>query len=104
MASNFKLGLIINPVAGMGGKVGLHGTDNDLAQIAILHGAEKISFDRAQRTISMMVTEQDNIDFYSPGGVMGGELLQMLGINFFEIDLNENFSGQWHVFPTQYFL
>ena len=90
MASNFKLGLIINPVAGMGGKVGLHGTDNDLAQIAILHGAEKISFDRAQRTISMMVTEQDNIDFYSPGGVMGGELLEMLGINFFEIDLNEN--------------
>ena len=56
MASNFKLGLIINPVAGMGGKVGLHGTDNDLAQIAISHGAEKISFDRAQRTISMLVT------------------------------------------------
>ena len=82
MASNFKLGLIINPVAGMGGKIGLHGTDNELAQLAISQGAKKVSFDRTHRTISMLLPLQNSIDFYTPGGVMGGDLLESIGIKF----------------------
>lgn len=90
MASNFKLGLIINPVAGMGGKVGLHGTDNELAQLAISQGAKKVSFDRTYRTISMLLAMQNSIDFYTPDGVMGGDLLKSLGIKFTEIKFTQD--------------
>jgi predicted polyphosphate/ATP-dependent NAD kinase len=51
MKSVLKLGLIINPVAGMGGKIGLHGTDNELAKLAIAQGADNVSNARATRAL-----------------------------------------------------
>ena len=41
-----RIGFLINPIAGMGGKVGLKGTDN-VVQKAIEMGAEPSSPDRA---------------------------------------------------------
>ncbi len=45
-----KIGFIINPVAGMGGKVGLKGTDN-MADLAVRLGGEPVSLRRAEQAL-----------------------------------------------------
>ncbi|MGC8992912.1 MAG: ATP-NAD kinase family protein, partial [Thermoplasmata archaeon] len=45
-----KIGFVVNPVAGMGGSVGLKGTDNVLDE-AIRRGAKKVSPIRAREFV-----------------------------------------------------
>jgi predicted polyphosphate/ATP-dependent NAD kinase len=48
-----RIGLVVNPVAGMGGRVGLKGTDGKVAE-ARAQGAEPRAPDRARRTLSAL--------------------------------------------------
>jgi len=83
----FRLGLIINPIAGMGGKVGLHGTDEDLYLRAIELGALPVARDRAYLALTSLADLQDKFVILSPPDVMGHEVLARLGYESVTIPL-----------------
>jgi predicted polyphosphate/ATP-dependent NAD kinase len=76
------LGLIINPVAGMGGKVGLKGTDNIL-KMAIDRGAEPVAPRRAADfLLKLKEFEADTkISVLTCPGVMGEKEAEKAGFN-----------------------
>ncbi len=80
-----SIGLIINPIAGMGGKVGLKGTDGiDIQEEAIKRGAVPIAPSRTKRLIQELVKfpEINELEFLVPGGIMGENTLKTISGNF----------------------
>jgi predicted polyphosphate/ATP-dependent NAD kinase len=76
------IGFVINPVAGMGGSVGLKGTDGMVAEARCL-GAVPASGIRAVRTLSHLRSAP--LLFLTCGGEMGEEALQTAGIERYRI-------------------
>ena len=57
-----KLGFIVNPIAGMGGRVGLKGTDGEeVLQEAIRRGAKKESPVKAKKALEELTPLKDKI-------------------------------------------
>ncbi|MGE0214249.1 ATP-NAD kinase family protein [Mycolicibacterium sp.] len=77
-----RLGLIINPIAGMGGRVGLHGTDGESASEALARGAAPVAELRAARTLTALraSVSKGDIDVVAAGGRMGSAVLSELAI------------------------
>jgi len=73
-----KLGLIINPVAGLGGSVGLKGSDG-LVEEALARGAVPQSERRAKAALQELLSMQDRITVYTGPGSMGENLASELG-------------------------
>ena len=73
-----KLGLIINPIAGMGGSVGLKGTDNTAAE-AFRRGAVPRAGDRAKAALSELLPVKGEILVYTCPGAMGGDTAEEMG-------------------------
>ena len=72
-----RIGFIINPIAGMGGKVALKGTDGDeILQEAIKRGATPITIHKAKFFFEGMITLalNEEIEFILPQGEMGEKL------------------------------
>jgi len=67
-----RLGFIVNPIAGMGGKVGLKGTDNVLDE-AIARGAEPVAPKRATEFLQKLKQNkaETRIEILTCPGIMG---------------------------------
>ena len=76
----FKLGLIINPVAGIGGSVALKGSDG-MAMHAFALGAEPKANARAQTALNILQPYQDEITVYTVNDLMGEQAAKALGFN-----------------------
>jgi predicted polyphosphate/ATP-dependent NAD kinase len=78
----FKLGVIINPCAGLGGSVGLKGSDGTATQEeARARGAEARAMKRMQRTLHTLIDLRESIQIYCFAGDMGENSARELGFN-----------------------
>ncbi len=76
------LGFLVNPVAGMGGAVGLKGTDG-MVEAALSRGAVPRAPGRAKETVSLLAGL--DIHYLTCSGNMGEEILAGEGISGYEV-------------------
>ena len=76
-----KIGLLVNPVAGMGGSVGLKGTDGEIYQKALQLGAKPVTPARAMEFLSH-IRSRNSIELFVAPGKMGEEYIKDFGIPF----------------------
>jgi len=75
-----KLGLLINPYAGIGGSVALKGSDGaGIRAEALARGASLRAVERARRAFQVLAQKQAAVEIYCWGGAMGAEALDGLG-------------------------
>lgn len=78
----FKLGLVINPIAGIGGSVALKGSDGvGIAEQAIALGATAKSNARTLLALEILLPYKENIVIYTAAGDMGEHTANALGFN-----------------------
>lgn len=82
-----KIGFIVNPIAGMGGKVGLKGTDSVLNK-ALQLGAKPVAENKALETLKEFVSHyssKDDLQWFTCSGKMGEKELKKVGFKKIEI-------------------
>jgi predicted polyphosphate/ATP-dependent NAD kinase len=77
----FHLGLIINPLAGLGGTVGLKGSDG-VAAAALALGAEPRAAARTRIALESLLPLAARLQFSTCAGAMGADLLAEMGFNY----------------------
>jgi predicted polyphosphate/ATP-dependent NAD kinase len=78
-----KIGFLINPIAGMGGAVGLKGTDG-MAEEAKRLGALPLAEKRARVTLRLLAHDKF-LEFVTCSGAMGEDALKETGIQGYKI-------------------
>ena len=76
----FRLGLVINPLAGLGGSVGLKGSDG-VAEQALALGAEPKAIKRMMQALEVIAPFAKDIEIITASGVMGEDAANALGFN-----------------------
>ncbi|HVL02068.1 MAG TPA: ATP-NAD kinase family protein [Dongiaceae bacterium] len=80
--NRIRLGLVVNPLAGIGGAVGLKGSDGaDIVRQALALGAEKKAADRVAVTLEHLRPFEAKIEWYTWGGEMGEQELRKTGFS-----------------------
>ena len=82
-----RCGLIVNPIAGMGGVVGLKGTDGPIILAeARRRGAEPHSGERAARALHRLHAACPDLELVTAPGAMGGDTAAAAGIDAVLVD------------------
>jgi predicted polyphosphate/ATP-dependent NAD kinase len=77
-----RLGLIVNPVAGLGGRVGLKGSDGiEVQQRARALGAEPQAQVRTAQALETIMPIRDNLELLTPPGEMGEAIARQCGFS-----------------------
>ncbi len=77
------LGLIVNPIAGMGGAVGLKGTDGEkILEKALMLGAKPVAPLRAKHFLSELKPAREKVQLIVGAGKMGEEEARECGFTF----------------------
>jgi predicted polyphosphate/ATP-dependent NAD kinase len=74
------VGVVVNPIAGMGGRVGLKGTDEKVAE-ARERGAEPRAPDRARRALDALHEHAPDLEVLTYGGEMGEAEAEAVGFD-----------------------
>jgi len=76
----FKLGLIINPIAGLGGSVALKGSDGEgIADKALALGAKAMANQRTLQALTILLPYLEQIQIVTVNGEMGENTARQLG-------------------------
>ena len=80
MSKAFRLGVVINPFAGIGGAMALKGSDGDaIRQQALAAGATKLANDKMARALTKL-TAFSNLSVFTASGEMGEHCCAALGL------------------------
>lgn len=80
--AKFKLGLIINPIAGIGGSVALKGSDGETTpEQALSLGAVPLANKRAALALNVLSEYKDTIEVFTVSGEMGESCANALGFS-----------------------
>ena len=74
----FHIGLIINPLAGLGGPAGFKGSDG-MAEQALALGVEAKAALRTQTALEVLLPLRERLEFVTFPGAMGADLLAEMG-------------------------
>lgn len=77
----FKLGLIINPYAGIGGALALKGSDGTaIREAALSAGAEQLAMSKARKALNEIMNIKELVTVYTAAGDMGEITAKGLGL------------------------
>ena len=89
----FRLGLIINPFAGLGGSVALKGSDgSEIVEMALLRGARPKAAERVASALAVLSSLKGRIHIVTVPGAMGGDSARGFGCEYHCLQdlVNEN--------------
>ncbi|WP_373186158.1 ATP-NAD kinase family protein [Halopseudomonas sp.] len=76
----FRIGLVINPLAGLGGQAALKGSDN-VADQALAMGIKPLAIERVRQALTEVLPYADRIEFLAAPGNMGAVLADEMGFD-----------------------
>ena len=79
----FRLGVVVNPFAGIGGALALKGSDGaDVREKALAMGAEKKANEKMAKALSILEALSEQFTIVTAGGEMGEDVCASLGLPF----------------------
>lgn len=79
---NMRIGLIINPVAGLGGRVGLKGSDGlEIQNKARALGAVPQAHIRTAQALIVLLSHKNNLEMFTPPAEMGEDVAREVGFS-----------------------
>lgn len=94
---HFRLGLLVNPVAGLGGSVALKGSDG-VAEEALARGALPQAALRARAALEALLPWRERLLVLTASGAMGGDLARELG---FDVEVVHEVQGSTSARDTE---